>query len=39
MFEEFKKFLVAEKCVAIKGKISNRNDEVSLIAEKVKELA
>ena len=39
VFEEFKKFLVTEKCVAIKGKISNRNDEVSLIAEKVKELA
>ncbi len=39
VFEEFKKLLVAEKCVAIKGKISNRNDEISLIAEKVKELA
>ncbi|MDO8482585.1 MAG: DNA polymerase III subunit alpha [bacterium] len=39
VFEEFKKFLVAEKCVAIKGKISNRNDEISLIAEKIKELA
>jgi len=39
IFEEFKKLLVAEKCVAIKGKISNRNDEISLIAEKIKELA
>ncbi|KKW08182.1 MAG: polymerase III, alpha subunit protein [Candidatus Kaiserbacteria bacterium GW2011_GWA2_49_19] len=39
VFEEFKKFLIAEKCVIIKGKISNRNDEISLIAEKVKELA
>ncbi|MBI2476515.1 MAG: DNA polymerase III subunit alpha [Candidatus Taylorbacteria bacterium] len=39
VFEQFKKFLVAEKCVAIKGKISNRNDEVGLIAEKIKELA
>ena len=39
VFEEFKKLLIAEKCVAIKGKISNRNDEISLIAEKVKELA
>ena len=38
VFEEFKKFLVAEKCVAIKGKISNRNDEISLIADKIKEL-
>ncbi len=39
VFEEFKKLLVAEKCVAIRGKISNRNDDISLIAEKVKELA
>jgi DNA polymerase-3 subunit alpha len=39
VLEEFKKFMVAEKCVAIKGKISNRNDEISLIAEKVKELS
>jgi DNA polymerase-3 subunit alpha len=39
VFEEFKKFLVAEKCIVIKGKISNRNDEISLIAEKIKELA
>mgnify|MGYP001615738009 CR=1 FL=1 len=38
VFTEFSKFLVAEKCVVIKGKVSNRNDEVSLIAEKIKEL-
>ncbi|MSR78828.1 MAG: DNA polymerase III subunit alpha [Candidatus Taylorbacteria bacterium] len=38
VFEEFKKFLVTEKCIVIKGKISNRNDEISLIAEKIKEL-
>ncbi|MES2088132.1 MAG: DNA polymerase III subunit alpha [Patescibacteria group bacterium] len=38
VYEEFKALLVAEKCVAIKGKISNRNDEISLIAEKIKEL-
>ncbi len=38
VLEEFKKFIVAEKCIAIKGRISNRNDEISLIAEKVKEL-
>ncbi|MCR4311278.1 MAG: DNA polymerase III subunit alpha [Candidatus Taylorbacteria bacterium] len=39
IFEEFKQFLVAEKCVVIKGRISNRNDEISLIAEKIKELS
>ena len=38
VFAEFSKLLVAEKCVVIKGKVSNRNDEVSLIAEKIKEL-
>ncbi|MSU54933.1 MAG: DNA polymerase III subunit alpha [Candidatus Taylorbacteria bacterium] len=38
VFEDYKKFLVAEKCVAIKGKISNRNDEISMIAEKIKDL-
>ncbi len=38
VFEEFGKFLVAEKCVAIKGRISNRNDETSLVAEKLKNL-
>ena len=38
VFEEFKKFLITERCVAIRGKISNRNDEISLIAEKIKEI-
>ncbi|MDP3996108.1 MAG: DNA polymerase III subunit alpha [bacterium] len=38
VFAEFKKFLEPEKCVAIKGKVSNRNDEISILAEKVKEL-
>ncbi len=37
-YNEFKKFLVAEKCVAIKGKLSNRNGTPSIIAEKFKEL-
>jgi DNA polymerase-3 subunit alpha len=38
VYEEFKKFLVAEKCVAIKARISDRNGDISLVAEKVKEL-
>lgn len=38
-FAEYKNLIVAEKCVAIKGRISHRNGEVSLIAEKIKELA
>ncbi len=38
VLEEFKKFIVLEKCVAIRGKISNRNEEIGLLAEKVKEL-
>lgn len=35
---EFKKYLIAEKCVAVKGKISLRNGSVSIIADKFKEL-
>lgn len=38
VLSEFKSLLATEKCVAIKGKISNRNGEISLIAEKVKKL-
>jgi len=35
---EFKNLLIKDKAVAVKGKISLRNGEVSLIVEKVKEL-
>ena len=35
---EFKNILLPEACVAIKGKISLRNGEVSMLAEKVKKL-
>ncbi len=35
---EFKKFLIPEKCVAVKGKISLRNGSISIIADKFKEL-
>ncbi|MCK4918486.1 MAG: DNA polymerase III subunit alpha [Candidatus Pacebacteria bacterium] len=38
IYEEFVEFLQEEKCVMIKGKISKRNDETSLIADKIKEL-
>ncbi len=38
VFEEFKNLLVTDKCIAVKGRVSHRNGEVSVIAEKVKEL-
>jgi len=37
-FTKFKTLVEIEKCIAIKGKISARNGEISIIAEKVKEL-
>ena len=37
-FTEFKDLLGAEKCIAIKGKISKRNGETSLIADRIKPL-
>lgn len=36
--EEFKDLLQPEKCIAIKGKISHRNGEISMIIDKVKAL-
>jgi DNA polymerase-3 subunit alpha len=38
VYEEFKQFLIVEKCIAIKGRVSMRNDTPGIIAEKVKEL-
>ena len=38
VFIEFKNILVKEKCIAIKGRTSERNGEKSIIAEKMKEL-
>ena len=37
-FSEFADILQEEKCLLIKGKVSKRNDEISFIAEKFKEL-
>ncbi len=37
-YEEYKHLLEADKCVAVKGKISKRNDEVSILADAIKEL-
>lgn len=37
-YTQFKPILALEKCVAIKGKISERNGALSMIADKVKEL-
>jgi len=38
VYEEFKKLLSVESCIAVKGRYSTRNGTPSLIAEKVKEL-
>ena len=38
IYAEFKKILVAEKCLALRGKFSTRNGTPSLIVEKIKEL-
>ncbi|MDP2789466.1 MAG: DNA polymerase III subunit alpha [bacterium] len=38
VFKDFIEVLVAEKCIAISGKISNRNGEKSIIIEAVKEV-
>jgi DNA polymerase-3 subunit alpha len=35
---EFKNLLIKDKCVAVKGKVSLRNGEISLIVDKVREL-
>lgn len=39
VFEEFKNLIAPESCIAIKGRISYRNDEISIIAEKLKKLS
>ena len=38
VFKDFKALLEPERCIAVKGRISNRNGTISLIAEAVKEL-
>ena len=38
VYEESKKLLTLERCVAIKGRYSTRNGVPSLIAKKIKEL-
>lgn len=38
VFTEFKTILVKEKCIAIKGRTSERNGEKSIVAEKIKAL-
>ena len=38
VYEEFKKLLSTESCIAVKGRYSLRNGTPSLIAEKVKGL-
>lgn len=38
VLEEYRSFVMKDSCIAIKGKVSKRNGETSLIAEKVKAL-
>jgi len=38
ILEEFKSLIIQDKCIAVKGKVSIRNGEVSLLVEKIKEL-
>ncbi len=38
IFTEYKKLLVPDKVLAIKGKVAERNGERSIIIEKIKEL-
>lgn len=38
VYTEFASLLMEEKCIMIKGKISKRNEETSLLAERIKEL-
>lgn len=38
VYENYKNILVEDNCVALKGKISKRNDEVSLLIDSIKKL-
>jgi DNA polymerase III subunit alpha len=38
VFQEFRQFVLPDLCIALKGKISKRNGETTLIAEKIKAL-
>ncbi len=38
VYEEFKSFIIPDNCIAIKGKVSKRNGETSMIADKIKSL-
>jgi DNA polymerase-3 subunit alpha len=38
VFDEFRALVQPDNCIAIKGKVSKRNGEVSIVAEKIKSL-
>jgi DNA polymerase-3 subunit alpha len=38
LFDEHRKLFIQDKCIGIKGRVSGRNGELSLVAEAVKEL-
>jgi len=37
-FNQFKEFIKLENCIALRGKVSNRNNEISVIVEGIKSL-
>ena len=38
IYEQYKELLIAEECLAVRGQLSLRNGEPSIILESVKEL-
>ena len=38
IFKEFKNLFVKDKCIVIRGRVSGRNGETSILIEKAKEL-
>ena len=38
-YRQYRELITRDRCVAIKGLVSNRNDEVSIVAEAAKELS
>lgn len=38
VYEEFRELIIPEACIALKGKVSKRNGETSIIADKLKNL-
>jgi len=37
-YKKYRKFLAADECLSVKGRVSERNGEISIVAEAVKPL-